>query len=184
MVIRLMAFQPARQHDVEQNDVPCLARGSRQRKPTNSRASLVSGCQEPLFPTRHRSRSTVAAVPGTSHRIRRRPARRHDRDRHNFQNQNPDTMAKRFYRMGDLHTRVITGNSIQESHDVQQDIQWAWRKVFQVDWRFRSGAGSMPCVLRILPTVLSETGCPGFASAPWMRSQPQLGFSFAIRRTS
>jgi len=58
MVIRLMAFQPARQHDVEQNDVPCLARGSRQRKPTNSRASLVSGCQEPLFPTRHRSRST------------------------------------------------------------------------------------------------------------------------------
>jgi hypothetical protein len=36
MVIRLMTFQPARQHDVEQNDVPCLARGSRQRKPTNS----------------------------------------------------------------------------------------------------------------------------------------------------
>jgi len=31
-------------------------------------------------------------------------------------------MTKRFYRMGDPHTRVIAGNSIQESHDVQQDI--------------------------------------------------------------
>jgi hypothetical protein len=116
MVIRVRAFQPTRQHDVEQNDVPCLASGSRQRKATNSRANLVSGGQEPLSPTRHRSRSTAAAAPRASHRIRWRAARRHHRDRHNPQNRNPDTVTKRFYRMEDLHTRVITHNSIQESH--------------------------------------------------------------------
>ena len=31
--------------------------------------------------------------------------------------------------------------------------QWALRKVFQVVRRFRSDAGSMPCSLRMLPTV-------------------------------
>src|SRR5450755_1673097 len=34
--------------------------------------------------------------------------------------------------------------------------QWAWRKVCQVVCRFRSGAGSMPCPFRMLPTVASE----------------------------
>ena len=28
--------------------------------------------------------------------------------------------------------------------------------VFQVVWRFRSGAGSIPCCLRTFPTVVSE----------------------------
>ena len=37
--------------------------------------------------------------------------------------------------------------------------QWASRKVFQVDCRLRSGAGSIPCAFRILPTVLSAGSC-------------------------
>ena len=48
--------------------------------------------------------------------------------------------------------------------------QGACRKLFQVDCRFRSGAGSMPWAFRMLPTQMLEIRCPRLASAPWMRS--------------
>ena len=35
--------------------------------------------------------------------------------------------------------------------------QWASRKFFHVDWRLRSGAGSIPWSLRMLATVVAET---------------------------
>jgi hypothetical protein len=47
--------------------------------------------------------------------------------------------------------------------------QWALRKLFQVDWRFRSGAGSIPRAFRMFATAVSEISYPRFWSAPWMR---------------
>jgi hypothetical protein len=38
--------------------------------------------------------------------------------------------------------------------------QCAWRKLFQVDCRFRSGAGSTPWAFRMLLTVVSEISWP------------------------
>jgi hypothetical protein len=44
--------------------------------------------------------------------------------------------------------------------------QWALRKLFQVDCRVRSGAGSMPWAFRMFATAVSEIAYPRFLSAP------------------
>jgi hypothetical protein len=44
----------------------------------------------------------------------------------------------------------------------------AAEKVAQV-WRSRSGAGSIPCFLRISHTVEGATVLPRMVSSPWMR---------------
>ena len=52
--------------------------------------------------------------------------------------------------------------------------------------RLQSGAGSRPCVLRMLPIVVSQMLSPTFDSAPLIRSYPHVGFSFtnwAVRST-
>ena len=52
--------------------------------------------------------------------------------------------------------------------------------------RLQSGAGSRPCVLRMLPIVVSQMLSPTFDSAPLIRSYPHVGFSFtnwAVRAT-
>lgn len=48
----------------------------------------------------------------------------------------------------------------------------------------RRGAGSMPAAVRISQTVVELTGCPSRTSSPWIRRQPQRGFSLASRSTS
>lgn len=48
----------------------------------------------------------------------------------------------------------------------------------------RRGAGSMPAAVRISQTVVEPTGCPSRISSPWIRRQPQRGFSWAGRTTS
>jgi hypothetical protein len=48
----------------------------------------------------------------------------------------------------------------------------------------RRGAGSIPCRRRIAQIVLGATRMPSPTSSPWMRRQPQAGFSRASRSTS
>lgn len=66
-------------------------------------------------------------------------------------------------------------------------FRWDFKKVFHEPVEhdsLRCWAGSMPFCFKMFPTVWSEISCPRFLSAPWMRSQPQFGFSLAIRNTS
>ena len=58
------------------------------------------------------------------------------------------------------------------------------RNSFQVVFRIRSGAGSIPCRLRISAIVLAASSCPRLDKAPLMRRYPQSRFSFAIRTTN
>ena len=57
------------------------------------------------------------------------------------------------------------------------------RNSFHVVLRLRSGAGSIPCLFRILAIVLRANMGPTLARAPWIRRYTQLRFSLANRRT-
>jgi hypothetical protein len=48
----------------------------------------------------------------------------------------------------------------------------------------RRGAGSRPAAVRISHTVVAPMRCPRRTSSPWMRRQPQRGFSSASRSAS
>src|SRR5215469_12765043 len=57
------------------------------------------------------------------------------------------------------------------------------RNSCHVVFRFRSGAGSIPCRCRIAAIVLRASLCPRLDSAPSIRRQPQSRFSCAMRTT-
>jgi hypothetical protein len=61
--------------------------------------------------------------------------------------------------------------------------QWAWRELFQVDCLLLSAAGSTPWAFKMLPTQELQIRWPGLASAPWIRSWLQPGFSRTMRST-
>src|SRR6516225_3901863 len=61
--------------------------------------------------------------------------------------------------------------------------QWRFRNSFHVVLHSRSGAGSIPCLWRMLATVPRAMQYPRFESAPRIRRYPQSRFSFAIRTT-
>lgn len=44
-----------------------------------------------------------------------------------------------------VHTSIVVKSTEARTS------QWARMKLFYVDWRFRSGAGSTPCAFRTLP---------------------------------
>lgn len=57
-------------------------------------------------------------------------------------------------------------------------------KVCEFALRPRSGAGSIPCSLRMALIVFRAMSCPRLESAPLIRVYPQDGFSRAMRITS
>jgi hypothetical protein len=68
--------------------------------------------------------------------------------------------------------------------EVEARMVWAcaarnWRQVGPD----RCSAGSIPAAFKIFHTVEAATGWPSPISSPWMRRQPNLGFSLAIRST-
>lgn len=57
-------------------------------------------------------------------------------------------------------------------------------KPFQVVFRLRSGAGSIPCRCRTAQWCCGQYLCPRLDRAPWMRRLPRSRFSSAIRTSS
>ena len=55
------------------------------------------------------------------------------------------------------------------------------RNSFQLVFRLRSGAGSIPCLFRMFRIVLCARSWPRLANAPCIRRYPQERFSSAMR---
>jgi hypothetical protein len=79
--------------------------------------------------------------------------------------------------------RVPLKVTVSKKSHASSASAWERRKLAQVVL-VRSGAGSIPAWRRISHTVEAATLIPRTRSSPWMRRQPQEGFSRARRSTS
>jgi hypothetical protein len=73
---------------------------------------------------------------------------------------------RQFHDKEQVTSPLLVQTSIVVKSTEASTSQWAAGKVFQVGWRLRSGAGSMPWALRMSATVVSDMRCPRFAGAP------------------